>query len=150
MSDTPLFKNLQENLVVDNIAISSAIAALLSIVIWKFLGSSGKQSSNVSKNVHTTKTVPLTLEGKIENIALRYENEFKDRIIKLVEIYDNKNEKLVYERNYCNEMLLKLLIELDGVDLVDIEPERKAILKQKRKDIIKVIQKELSTLDCLK
>lgn len=46
-------------------------------------------------------------------------------------------------------MLLKLLIELDGIDLVDLEPERKKILKSKRKDVIKLIQTELKLLDSL-
>lgn len=131
------------------IVATSTFAICIAYYIWgSFSNGSTKQANKVKLN-KKDKSAPLTLEGKIENVALRYENEFKPRIEKLIESYNKKNEKEVYERNYCNEMLLKLLIELDGIDLVDVEAERKKLLKQKRKDIIKVIQSELKTLDAL-
>ena len=92
----------------------------------------------------------MTLENQIENIWLRYKNEFEGRIESLSTSFDAGDEKHVYERNYCNEMLLKLLIELDGVDLVNLEPERKQVLRNRRKDIIKTIQEKLNALDKLK
>ena len=108
-----------------------------------------KNTKSVKDTQNKTNVVPLTLESRIENVELRYENEFKPRIESLLKSFDKNIERDVYERNYCNEMLLKLLIELDGIDLVELEPERKKILKSKRKDVIKLIQTKLKLLDSL-
>lgn len=95
------------------------------------------------------KPVPMTLEKKIENVSLRFKDEYSDKVQRLLEDFDAENEKDVYQRNFYNEMLLKLLIELDGVDLIDVEGERKVTLKERRKAIIKEIQAELKKLDKL-
>lgn len=133
------------------IVATSTFAICVAYYIWGALSGGKKTNKSANKNVEKAnkKPVPLTLEGQIENVSLRYENEFKPRIEKLLDSFDKEDEKQIYERNYCNEMLLKLLIELDGVDLIALEPERKQILKQKRKDVIKVIQSELKALDAL-
>lgn len=134
-------------------AFTSGIAVAVVFVFWKKISQDSKDGSTgkIHKNKGIDeKPIPLTLEGKLENIRLRYENEFKTRIEKLLEVFNKDDEKLIYERNYCNEMLLKLLIELDGVDLIDLPTEKRMTLKQKRKDIIKLIQSELKVLDALK
>lgn len=131
------------------IVATSTFAICVAYYIWGTLSKGTSKQDKKVKLDKKDKAAPLTLEAKIENVALRYENEFKPRIQKLIDSFNKENEKDVYERNYCNEMLLKLLIELDGIDLVDVEAARKKILKQKRKDIIKIIQSELKTLDAL-
>lgn len=131
------------------IAATTTFAICVACYIWGTFSKGNSKQNKKGNAGKKDKPVPLTLEGKIENVSLRYKNEFKPRIEKLLESFNKENEKEIYERNYCNEMLLKLLIELDGVDLVDVEPERKKVLKQKRKDIIKIIQAELKALDAL-
>lgn len=135
---------------------TGTFAICIAYFIWGVLANSSSRQSKVTKNTKSVKdtqnkthVVPLTLEARIENVELRYENEFKPRIESLLKSFDKNIERDVYERNYCNEMLLKLLIELDGIDLVELEPERKKILKSKRKDVIKLIQTKLKLLDSL-
>lgn len=135
---------------------TGTFAICIAYFIWGVFAKNPTKQSTVTNNAKSAKdiqkkksVVPLTLESQIENVELRYENEFKPRIQKLLKSFDKNIEKDIYERNYCNEMLLKLLIELDGIDLVDLEPERKKILKSKRKDVIKLIQTELKLLDSL-
>ena len=140
------------------------LAIVISIYLWRSLGVSNSKKSRQRRRRKAGKKkraegnnekfkeapVPMTLENQIENIWLRYKNEFEGRIEGLSTSFDAGDEKQMYERNYCNEMLLKLLIELDGVDLVNLEPERKQVLRNRRKDIIKIIQEKLSALDKLK
>lgn len=141
-----------------NIYLATATAALLAVIVWKFSSKSAATSTNNSskkknkKRKASTKKeepVPLTLEKRIENVHLRYKNEYEDRIKKILGSFDPDSEKDVYEKNFCNEMLLKLLIELDGIDLINEEPERKKQLKEQRKLVIKEIQGQLKKLDTL-
>ena len=147
------------------LAATGILAIVISVYLWKSLGvpdskrSRQRRRKKLGKKKKTDQgndgkfkeaPVPMTLENQIENIWLRYKNEFEKRIEGLLTSFDAGDEKQVYERNYCNEMLLKLLIELDGVDLVNLEPERKQVLRNRRKDIIKIIQGKLNALDKLK
>ncbi|KAL3232957.1 HSP70 co-chaperone SNL1 [Nakaseomyces bracarensis] len=136
-----------------NIYLATATAALLAVIVWKFSSrsaqTSSKKSSKKKKNVKRAEPVQMTLEKKIENVHLRYKNEYEERIKKVLGTFNPDSEKDVYEKNYCNEMLLKLLIELDGIDLVNEEPERKKQLKEQRKLVIKEIQGQLKKLDTL-
>ncbi|SCV04370.1 LAME_0H17898g1_1 [Lachancea meyersii CBS 8951] len=93
---------------------------------------------------------PVTLEEQIENVYKRYLAEYKQGLDALVADFDPKSEKQQYQLNYYNEMLLKLVIELDGVDLVDLEGDRKIALKDRRKCVIREIQTDLKRLDSLK
>lgn len=136
-------------------AFTSGIAVAVVFVFWKKFSQESAGHGSPTKNHKikkgsAAKPVQLTKEGQIENIRLRYENEYKTRIEKLLQVFNKDDEKLKYERNFCNEMLLKLLIELDGVDLIDLPTEERMVLKQQRKDIIKLIQSELKVLDSLK
>ncbi|SCU81078.1 LAMI_0B04720g1_1 [Lachancea mirantina] len=92
----------------------------------------------------------LSLKEQIDAVYAKYMDEYKTGLHQLLENYDPAREKDQYQRKYYNEMLLKLLIELDGVDLVDLPAEEKAALKEKRKQTIKEIQSELKKLDALK
>lgn len=135
---------------------TGTFAICIAYFIWGIFAKKPSKKCQATKDTKSSKDVenkkpvaPLALEAQIENVELRYENEFKPRIQVLLKSFDKNIEKDVYERNYCNEMLLKLLIELDGIDLVNLEPERKRILKSKRKEVIKLIQSEIKLLDSL-
>ncbi|CAI4039739.1 hypothetical protein SMKI_09G1470 [Saccharomyces mikatae IFO 1815] len=110
----------------------------------------GLKKSKKSKAQFEKAPVSLTLEEQIENVSLRYSNELAGRSRDLINRFDAKDEKDIYERNYCNEMLLKLLIELDGIDLINVEESLRKSLKEKRKAVIKEIQAMLKSLDSLK
>ncbi|SCV01112.1 LANO_0F10198g1_1 [Lachancea nothofagi CBS 11611] len=91
-----------------------------------------------------------SLEEQIEAVYQRYLGEYKSGLDHLIETFDSGSEKAQYQLSYFNEMLLKLLIELDGVDLVDVEAARKAALKDRRKQVIREIQTDLKRLDSMK
>ncbi|SCU97697.1 LADA_0H07734g1_1 [Lachancea dasiensis] len=132
--------------------------ALGALVLWLVLRPSTrakgrKEKRGKGKNKKKSGAAerkPLTLEEQLELVQQRYVSEFKSDLDHLIENFDADSEKQQYQRNYFNEMLLKLVIELDGVDLVDVEGERKKALKIKRKQIIKEIQFDLKRLDSLK
>ncbi|CCF55705.1 hypothetical protein KAFR_0A02690 [Kazachstania africana CBS 2517] len=125
---------------------------LISACLWKTFYNPKLQSEKDVSTIDSKdeKPVPMTLEKQLENTLLRFENEFKPRIENLLDSFDPTDEKQIYERNYCNEMLLKLLISLDGIDLVGIENPRRQVLRSERKDIIRLIQSNLKKLDSLK
>lgn len=140
-----------------NFYLATATAAILAVIVWRFssrssttsTGRSSKRRNKTQNGLDKEEPVPMTLKKKIENVHLRYKNEYEDRVKKILGSFNPDNEKDVYEKNYCNEMLLKLLIELDGIDLVNEEPETKKQLKQRRKLVIKDIQGQLKKLDTL-
>lgn len=96
-----------------------------------------------------TKTVPLSKESHIDSVSIRFHQEYKPGLLQLVGKYDSQDEKNRYNKRYYNEMLLKLLIELDGIDITDLPTNEKAELKSKRKTVIRDIQKHLQLLDTL-
>ncbi|CAI4065413.1 hypothetical protein N7582_003024 [Saccharomyces uvarum] len=133
------------------------IAAVFLVTVTRPSSSKGKSSKRKgskkdkkSKGRFEKAPVPLTLEERIGNVSLRYNNELRDRSKDLINRFDSGDEKDVYERNYCNEMLLKLLIELDGIDLINVDESLRKSLKEKRKAVIKEIQATLKSLDSLK
>ncbi|CAI5169173.1 AVN_HP_G0119700.mRNA.1.CDS.1 [Saccharomyces cerevisiae] len=71
------------------------------------------------KNQFEKAPVPLTLEEQIDNVSLRYGNELEGRSKDLINRFDVEDEKDIYERNYCKRNALKLLIELDSIDLIN-------------------------------
>ncbi|CCD23207.1 Snl1p NDAI_0B01730 [Naumovozyma dairenensis CBS 421] len=130
--------------------ICSGIAvAILSFLLWKLFN---RSSTYVKSNAKLDeKPVPITKESQIDNIQLRFQNEFVTKIDPLLESFDSSDEQHIYNRNYYNEMLLKLLIELDDIDLTTIDDKQtKMDMKEKRKLVIKDIQTYLKTLDSLK
>ncbi|SMN21157.1 similar to Saccharomyces cerevisiae YIL016W SNL1 Protein of unknown function proposed to be involved in nuclear pore complex biogenesis and maintenance as well as protein folding [Maudiozyma saulgeensis] len=151
MDTEKITKYIEDNVSGDAMGAISLFIAVATMFLWNYV--SRKNEANFGKKKAPTmdpKPIALNPTEQLENIFLRYENEFKDRIAKIMELYSPDDDKDVYERNYCNEMLLKLLIELDGVDLLALEGEERKQLRQRRKDIIKVIQNELVKLDSLK
>ncbi|CUS23572.1 LAQU0S10e03466g1_1 [Lachancea quebecensis] len=143
----------------DNMAMiytATAVGALLLVLVFKPSKSSKPKKSRKSKGKKAEKSrpnvqrKPLTLEEQIEGVHQKFVNEYKEGLDNLAESYDTTSEKDQYQLNYYNEMLLKLVIELDGVDLVEVEPELKTKLKSRRKQVIHEIQSSLKRLDLLK
>ncbi|AJR47382.1 BEM_collapsed_G0028250.mRNA.1.CDS.1 [Saccharomyces cerevisiae] len=135
----------------------AVIAVVFLVTIRRPNGSKGKSSkkraskkNKKGKNQFEKAPVPLTLEEQIDNVSLRYGNELEGRSKDLINRFDVEDEKDIYERNYCNEMLLKLLIELDSIDLINVDESLRRPLKEKRKGVIKEIQAMLKSLDSLK
>lgn len=142
---------MDENNLLATICITGVAATIIAALIWRTSSDSkkGRKKRKIKKGSKVAKPIPLTLEEKIQKVLTTYNTQYKGEISQLLENFNPSEEKEVYQKNYFNEMLLKLLIELDGVDLMDIEGERKAILKQNRKDAVKLIQGQLNKLDKL-
>ncbi|QLG73802.1 hypothetical protein HG535_0F03130 [Zygotorulaspora mrakii] len=155
-------KPLVETYVLDNdngvlsnaLLLTGASAIVVSAMLWRSAGLSAKktekkktkkQSKQEQNKVHS-----LSFEEQIESVWLRFNNEYKNGVDQLFESFDKNDEKKIYQRNYYNEMLLKLLIELDGIDLANLQGERKIKLKERRKAVIKEIQTYLRKLDKLR
>ena len=154
MDTEKIAKFVEENISGDAMGAISLFIAVATMFLWNYVARKNDVSTQegIKKKQADLDKKPVALNPteQLENIYLRYENEFKDRITKITELYSPEDEKDVYERNYCNEMLLKLLIELDGVDLLTLQGNERKKLRQRRKDIIKDIQNELVKLDSLK
>ncbi|SCU85023.1 LAFA_0D13432g1_1 [Lachancea sp. 'fantastica'] len=146
-------------------AATTALGALVFLLVLRPLNrrfkddKNNRSNSKKNKNQKKKKTPgriskrtekPASLEDQIENVHQRFLSEYKQGVDALIQDFDPSSEKLQYQRNYYNEMLLKLVIELDGVDLVDLEGDRKTVLKDRRKQVIKEIQTDLKRLDSLK
>ena len=154
MDTEKIAKFVEENISGDAMGAISLFIAVATMFLWNYVARKNDESTQegIKKKQADLDRKPVALNPteQLENIYLRYENEYKGRIAKITDLYSPEDEKDVYERNYCNEMLLKLLIELDGVDLLTLQGNERKRLRQRRKDIIKVIQNELVKLDSLK
>ena len=91
----------------------------------------------------------MTEEETIDHVLEKFRKEYEVGLNKLVEEYDDSAEEMKYQRNFYNEMLLHLLLDLDGVHLDSLEGERKEQVRLQRKAAIKKIQLELKKLDHL-
>lgn len=61
---------------------------------------------------------------------------------------EEKEEDKKYRNNYYQEELLKVLIKIDSVEVIDVkDPEEKAVLKARRKDLIKNIQSVMKDIE---
>lgn len=136
------------------LCVAAAGAFIVSTILWRSsrLTDKGTKKKRAKKQTkkEQQKPIAMTLEMQIESVRLRLNDEYKEGVLGLIDEFDKDNEKDVYKRNYYNEMLLKLLIELDGIDLVDVAGDRKLHLKEDRKAVIKEIQTFLKKLDKLK
>ncbi|AGO14094.1 AaceriAGR239Wp [[Ashbya] aceris (nom. inval.)] len=132
--------------------VAAVTAGTLAIILWAGWGSGGrkqarsrrKRSARSGRNgvaLHTG------LEERIAAVEARYENEFRERAERVVAAGRLADEKDEWECNFCKEMLLKLLIELDGIELTAESGERRATLKKRRKAAILKIQEQLKRLD---
>lgn len=95
------------------------------------------------------KKMDLKHGERLDTVFSKFEGEYQQDINNLCSDFEHGNEKQEYKRNFYKEMLTKLLIELDGIDLVSLPAEKKAPLKEKRKGFIKMIQADLKRLDTL-
>ncbi|CAR28174.1 hypothetical protein ZYGR_0N06650 [Zygosaccharomyces rouxii] len=135
----------------------TSAAFVVTALFWKYSSTSTttttsraktKKSRNQQQRM-TAKTVPLSRESHIDTVSTRFHQEYKPGLLQLVGKYDPKNEKNSYDKRYYNEMLLKLLIELDGIDITALPTDDKLKLKNRRKTVIKEIQTHLQLLDTL-
>ena len=153
MDAETISKFIEDHVSGDAMGAISIFIAVATMFLWQYVAKSKAEDAGKKiderKKENERPVVPMDPETKLENVALRYENEFKDRITKITELYSPHDEKDVYERNYCNEMLLKLMIELDGVDLMSLPGAQRKKLRLRRKEILKTIQQELVRLDAL-
>ncbi|SCW01148.1 LAFE_0D06150g1_1 [Lachancea fermentati] len=150
---SPLLENV-ERVNMSTIYAATAIGAALVLLMFYPSRSGKKPRSKGTKKKkqrqHQNEDKKnLSLEDQINAVHEKYVSDYKTGLANLLEAFDGKSEQHDYQRKYYNEMLLKLLIELDGVDLVGLEGERKKILKEKRKQAIKEIQGDLKKLDAI-
>ncbi|AAS54729.1 AGR239Wp [Eremothecium gossypii ATCC 10895] len=132
--------------------VAAVTAGTLAFVLWagwgvggrKQAGSRRKRSARGGRNGVALRKGP---EDSIAAVEARYEKEFRERAERVVAAGRLADEKDEWECNFCKEMLLKLLIELDGIELTAESGERRATLKKRRKAAILKIQEQLKRLD---
>ncbi|AET39447.1 Snl1p Ecym_4393 [Eremothecium cymbalariae DBVPG len=136
------------------VAVTTALGALLLVYVAGNRRAKAGKSKSAKKESKKKGGKPkavrkecLTLEEGIEAVQRKFETEYKAGLTKLLEDFEPGNEKYEFECSYYNEMLLKLLIELDGIELTEVTGERKDMLKKKRKAAILTIQQQLKKLD---
>ena len=137
---------------------------VLSLFVFNPFGGSGN-SSNVKKSKKNTKrvvkrTIPkyepiikkeLTDEEKVVEVKRKFNEEYKKDAEQILQSFDKNNEKDVYKKAFLGEMLMKLLLELDSIDVSQMEDlEKKNKLKEGRKNTIHEIQGYLKQIDALK
>ena len=114
--------------------------------VKKKLVNNDKFSQLIDKNLQN--------EDKINAVVKKFKNDFEKDCKKILDPevkYNPKDEKMVYQQKFLGEMLMKLLLELDAVDVSEIEDaERKQNIKQMRKDGIRLIQGYLKPIDALR
>ncbi|QLQ80521.1 hypothetical protein HG537_0D05210 [Torulaspora globosa] len=135
------------------IYLTGAATIIVTAILWRNhrLKASKKSQQPRKKSLRTSskKPIAMTPKKRIDNVHLRFIEEYKQDLLKLLENYNPSDNDHVYQRNYYNEMLLKLLIELDSVDLSQMTGDERLTLKQYRKTVIKEIQTHLKLLDKL-
>ncbi|CDO93962.1 unnamed protein product [Kluyveromyces dobzhanskii CBS 2104] len=142
----------------------SGIMLVTALVLWFSSSGSGtagskKKSKKARKRKHGDKKSEKELEKEklkkmseeetIQYVVDKFTNEYEEGLTKLLDSYDAASETMQYQRNFYNEMLLHLLLDLDGVELANLEGERKEQVRLQRKAAIKKIQLELKKLDKL-
>ncbi|CAH00858.1 Snl1p [Kluyveromyces lactis] len=141
----------------------SGIMIVTALVLWISSGTTkkprGKKSRKSKKGKHAAKKSQKEIEKeKLKNMSEeetikyvldKFTNEYEEGLHKLLENYDSTSETMQYQRNFYNEMLLHLLLDLDGVHLGNLEGEKKEQVRLQRKAAIKKIQLELKKLDKL-
>lgn len=83
------------------------------------------------------------INAQIQQTLDKVEEEYVPQMDEYIENYDTlSEEKREYNANYFQEMLLKELMNLDGLDVAE-----NAVLRDNRRKVIKFIQKHQSRLD---
>ena len=141
------------NLKVTPITVSLSITAFTTLfILGRILGSSGQQgrSKSSKKNQKKRSKKKLTKAQKanedIQSILDFVEETYVPEIDEYLENYKTlKEDDLEYKYNYFEEMLLKQLMKLDGIDVVGND-----ILRDNRRKVIKFIQDHQRRLDAFK
>lgn len=133
----------------------TSAAFVVTALFWRYsstatvTGRTKTKKSHNQQQIMPAKSIPLSRESHIDSIATKFHQEYKPGLLQLAGDYDSKDEKNRYDKRYYNEMLLKLLIELDGIDITVLPADDKIQLKNRRKAVIKEIQHHLQLLDTL-
>lgn len=160
------YSRIVNNNPTDTDKIIGTISCVSILYYFLFIPSTPKMKKTIprkpyarKKLVNNDKFSPLidkTLqnEDKINAVVNKFKTTFEKDCIKLLDPenkYNSNDDKMVYQQKFLGEMLMKLLLELDAVDVSEIEDvERKQNIKQMRKDGIKLIQGYLKPIDALK
>lgn len=135
---------------------------LLSLFVFNPFGGSGSSNNGrkTPKKTIKKRTIPkyepiikkeLSDEEKVTEVKRKFNEEYKADAEKILEKFDKNNAQDVYKKSFLGEMLMKLLLELDSVDVSQMEDlEKKAKLKEGRKNTIHEIQGFLKEIDALK
>ncbi|OBA27670.1 hypothetical protein HANVADRAFT_1543 [Hanseniaspora valbyensis NRRL Y-1626] len=142
------------------IATVGAVGVLSLFVFNPFGGSGNIKKSKKNKKRVVKRTIPkyepiikkeLTDEEKVVEVKRKFNEEYKKDAEQILQSFDKNNEKDVYKKGFLGEMLMKLLLELDSIDVSQIEDlEKKSKLKEGRKNTIHEIQGYLKQIDALK
>ncbi|CUM67643.1 uncharacterized protein PRCAT00005344001 [Priceomyces carsonii] len=140
------FKELKVTPITTTISLAALIAFLF---LGKFVFSSSNKSSKVSKSQKKKlKKVPKLKKANLEigQILNYVEAEYVPQI---QDYFENalklKPEESEYKFNYLQEMLLKELMKLDGIEVYSND-----VLRENRKKVIKFIQDYQRALDKFK
>lgn len=144
------FKELK----VSPITISLTLVALTTLLIFGKIFLSGGSSTTSSSDKKSTKSKKpkkkLSKAQKanksIQAILDFVESEYVPQIDKYIDNYKSlKSDEAEYKYNYFEEMLLKELMKLDGIDVSSND-----ILRENRRKVVKFIQDHQKRLDKLK
>lgn len=137
------------NLRVTPVTVTIGITAVTTlIVLGGLLSGSGSSSSGSKKKKKPKKKVSKAQKANTEIQAILdfVEKEYVPKIDEYIETHKSlSKEDKDYKYNYFEEMLLKQLMKLDGIDVVGND-----ILRDNRKKVIKFIQDHQKRLDKVK
>lgn len=150
----------------DTDKIIGTIGCVSILYYFLFVPSTPKVKKSIPRNPYAKKKLvnndkfatlidkSLQNEDKINAVVNKFKTDFEKDCEKLLDPenkYNPKDEKMAYQQKFLGEILMKLLLELDAVDVSEIEDiERKQNIKQMRKDGIRLIQNYLKPIDALK
>lgn len=134
------------------VTVSISLAALAATVLFgrllgtafSKLGDSGKKKSGKKKKKKLTKAQRANLEIQqiLDFVELKYVPEIDDYLENYTTL---SKDQAQYKFKYFDEMLLKELVKLDGVDVSGND-----VLRDNRKKVIKFIQDHQKRLDQFK
>ncbi|XBW34564.1 hypothetical protein QEN19_000127 [Hanseniaspora menglaensis] len=144
----------------DKVIATVGAIGLLSLFVFNPLGGSSKSGSKTSKRKFKKRAIPkyepiikkeLTDEEKIVEVNRKFNEEYRKDAEQIIVKFDKNDDKDVYKKAFLGEMLMKLLLELDSIDVSQIEDlDFKKKLKDGRKNTIHEIQGFLKKIDGLK
>ncbi|CCG20810.1 hypothetical protein CORT_0A04220 [Candida orthopsilosis Co 90-125] len=143
------FKNFNVNPVTVSLTLISVTTLIL---LGKVFGSSSSEHHEASEKKHKKKSGKKKLSRaqrankEIQEILDYVESEYVPEIDKYIENYQTlSKDELDNKFKFYDEMLLKELVKLDGIDVTGND-----ILRENRKKVIKFIQDHQKRLDKFK